>query len=94
MGQQDVGKPSEASVAESTNFTLSGSQTGRPETAKLWPVEVVNLKLSRSEPKMAEKGLVLLRYTHIEPAKTDGGERCLLQALPPIGQEIMLPAWS
>jgi hypothetical protein len=70
VGQQDVGKPSEASIAESTNFTLSGSQTGHPEIAKLRPVEVVNRKLSRFGPETAEKSLVLLRYTHTDRART------------------------
>jgi hypothetical protein len=68
-----VGKASEASVAESTNFTLSGSQTGRPEIVKSRRVEVVNWKLLRFGPETAEKSLVLLRYTHAELA--EAGQR-------------------
>jgi len=84
MGQQDVGKVPEASVAESTNFTLSGSQTGRPDAAKSRLVEVVNRKLSRFGPETAEKSLVLLRYaqTHLRDGLVGVGRQRKKSALP------------
>jgi hypothetical protein len=46
---------------------MSGSQSGYREAEKFPPVEVVNRKLTRLDPNIGEKSLVLLKYAFAEP---------------------------
>jgi hypothetical protein len=69
VGQQDVGKGVRGECRRKHELYVVRITNGRPKTAKLRPVEVVNGKLSRFGPETAEKSLVVLRYSQTKRVK-------------------------